>query len=117
MTKREALIKKIATYQFAAHDLQLYLDTHPGDSATIEQMQRYEEMAAPLIRQYEAQYGARGRQQLGLDQGAVALGMRGGLLMFVYEKKLQYPVNIKTPNAKLAKAIMSQLGGAYGKMW
>ena len=96
MTKREALIKKIATYQFAAHDLQLYLDTHPGDSATIEQ---------------------RGRQQLGLDQGAVALGMRGGLLMFVYEKKLQYPVNIKTPNAKLAKAIMSQLGGAYGKMW
>ncbi len=54
MTKREALIKKIATYQFAAHDLQLYLDTHPGDSATIEQMQRYEEMAAPLIRQYEA---------------------------------------------------------------
>lgn len=37
--------------------------------------------------------------------------------MFVYEKKLQYPVNIKTPNAKLAKAIMSQLGGTYGKMW
>lgn len=35
--------------------------------------------------------------------------------MFVYEKKLQYPVNIKTPNAKLAKAIMSQLGGTYGK--
>ena len=31
MTKREALIKKIATYQFAAHDLQLYLDTHPKD--------------------------------------------------------------------------------------
>ncbi len=58
MTKREALIKKIATYQFAAHDLQLYLDTHPGDTATMEQMQRYEEMAEPLIRQYEAQYGA-----------------------------------------------------------
>lgn len=51
-------MKKIATYQFAAHDLQLYLDTHPGDAATMEQMQRYEEMAAPLIRQYETQYGA-----------------------------------------------------------
>ena len=25
--------------------------------------------------------------------------------MFVYEKKLQYPVNIKKPNAKLAKII------------
>ena len=35
--------------------------------------------------------------------------------MFVYEKKLQYPVKIKTPNAKLAKAIMSQLGGACFK--
>ena len=35
--------------------------------------------------------------------------------MFVYEKKLQYPINIKTPNAKLAKVIMSQLGGAYSK--
>ena len=35
--------------------------------------------------------------------------------MFVYEKKLQYPVNIKAPYAKLARADMSQLGGAYGK--
>lgn len=29
--------------------------------------------------------------------------------MFVYEKKLQYPVNIKKPNAKLAKIIITQL--------
>ena len=36
--------------------------------------------------------------------------------MFVYEKKLQYPVKIKTPNAKLAKAIMSQLGGPDGEL-
>lgn len=35
--------------------------------------------------------------------------------MFVYEKRLQYPVNIKTPNAKLAKAIMSQYGGPHGE--
>lgn len=32
--------------------------------------------------------------------------------MFVYEKKLQYPVNIKKPNAKLAKIILTQYGGA-----
>lgn len=32
--------------------------------------------------------------------------------MFVYEKKLQYPVNIKRPNAKLAKIIITQYGGA-----
>ena len=32
--------------------------------------------------------------------------------MFVYEKKLQYPVNIKQTNAKLAKIIITQYGGA-----
>lgn len=34
--------------------------------------------------------------------------------MFQYEKRLQYPVNIKTPNPKLATFIMSQYGGPYG---
>ncbi len=31
--------------------------------------------------------------------------------MWNYEKRLQYPVNIKTPNAKIAQIIMSQYGG------
>lgn len=31
--------------------------------------------------------------------------------MWTYEKKLQYPVNIKTPNPRLAKFIISQLAG------
>lgn len=31
--------------------------------------------------------------------------------MFVYEKKLQYPVKIKNPNPKLAAIIISQYGG------
>ncbi len=34
--------------------------------------------------------------------------------MFVYEKKLQFPIKIKTPNAKAAKIIASQYGGANG---
>lgn len=33
--------------------------------------------------------------------------------MWVYEKRLQFPVNIKETNAKLAQAIMSQYGGLY----
>ena len=36
--------------------------------------------------------------------------------MFVYEKKLQYPVNIKNPNPKLAKIVISQYGGADGEL-
>lgn len=31
--------------------------------------------------------------------------------MWMYEKKLQYPVNIKRPNPKLAKIIITQYGG------
>ena len=34
--------------------------------------------------------------------------------MFVYEKKLQYPVRITTPNPKLAAVIISQYGGPDG---
>lgn len=33
--------------------------------------------------------------------------------MFVYEKKLQYPVKIKNTNPKLAALIISQYGGPY----
>jgi spore coat protein JC len=36
--------------------------------------------------------------------------------MWVYEKKLQFPVNIKNPDPKLAKIIMAQLGGADGEL-
>ncbi|MBR6336938.1 MAG: manganese catalase family protein [Ruminococcus sp.] len=35
--------------------------------------------------------------------------------MFAYEKRLQYPVNIKDPDPALAKLIMSQLGGPDGE--
>ena len=36
--------------------------------------------------------------------------------MFVYEKKLQYPVRIKNPNAALAKVIITQYGGPDGEL-
>ena len=36
--------------------------------------------------------------------------------MFIYEKKLQYPVKIKRPNPALAKVIISQLGGPHGEL-
>ena len=36
--------------------------------------------------------------------------------MFVYEKKLQYPVRIANPNPKLAAVIISQYGGADGEL-
>ena len=36
--------------------------------------------------------------------------------MFVYEKKLQYPVRIANPNPKLAAFIISQYGGPDGEL-
>ena len=36
--------------------------------------------------------------------------------MFIYEKKLQYPVRIKNPNPALAKFIISQYGGPDGEL-
>ena len=36
--------------------------------------------------------------------------------MWIYEKKLQFPVKIKNPNPKLAQIIISQLGGPDGEL-
>lgn len=36
--------------------------------------------------------------------------------MFCYEKKLQYPVNVTKKDVRMAKYIMTQLGGPYGEL-
>ena len=45
----------------------------------------------------------------------MALG-KGELLMWTYNKVLQYPVRIKCPNPRLAKFIISQYGGPDGEL-
>jgi spore coat protein JC len=45
----------------------------------------------------------------------MAMGRRV-LIMWTYEKRLQYPVNIKTPNASTAKFIITQFGGPDGEL-
>lgn len=36
--------------------------------------------------------------------------------MWSYEKKLQYPINIKNPNPAMARIVMTQLGGPDGEL-
>ena len=36
--------------------------------------------------------------------------------MFVYQKKLQYPINVKNSNPRLASVIISQYGGPDGEL-
>ena len=54
-----------------------------------------------------------------MAKGSLALGIQqkqGGLKMFLYDKKLQYPVKIDKPNPKLAAIIISQYGGPDGEL-
>ena len=49
----------------------------------------------------------------------MALGIlreQGGLIMFIYDKKLQYPVKIAYTNPRLAAIIISQYGGPDGEL-
>ena len=49
----------------------------------------------------------------------MALGIlreQGGLIMFIYDKKLQYPVKIANTNPRLAAIIISQYGGPDGEL-
>lgn len=49
----------------------------------------------------------------------MALGIQqeqGGLSMFLYDKKLQYPVKIDRPNPRLAAIVISQYGGPDGEL-
>lgn len=36
--------------------------------------------------------------------------------MWIYEKKLQYPINIRKRDLKMAKYLLSQYGGPYGEL-
>ncbi len=44
------------------------------------------------------------------------LRQKGGLSVFIYQKKLQYPVKIANPNPALAKFIITQYGGPDGEL-
>ena len=54
-----------------------------------------------------------------LGNGVKDLGhgkYKGGESMWIYEKKLQYPVKVSTCNPKLAKYLIEQYGGADGEL-
>ena len=57
MNKREALLKQISTYQFAALDLQLYLDTHPHCRQAIQYYKKHRDALKEAVSLYEEKYG------------------------------------------------------------
>lgn len=40
----------------------------------------------------------------------------GVISMWAYEKRLQYPINIKSKNLRMAKMLVTQYGGSNGEL-
>lgn len=57
MSEKEILMHRISANQFAAWELHIYLDTHPGDCEAAAKLEEYRKTAAELTAQYEAAYG------------------------------------------------------------
>ena len=57
MTERDILLKKIGTLKFAITDIDLFLNTHPGDTEMLKKRGEYERAAAPMIAQFEQRFG------------------------------------------------------------
>ena len=57
MTERDMLLKKIGTLKFALTDINLFLDTHPGDTAMLRLREEYARQLAPLTEEYEKKFG------------------------------------------------------------
>lgn len=57
MSERELMLRKIQSIQFAAHELKLFLDTHPNDSQAIMSFRKYREQIRQLVDEYQSKYG------------------------------------------------------------
>ena len=57
MTDRELLLWNMTAEQFAAFDVQLYLDTHPNDAQALNLFNHYRRNAEGYRQEYEAKYG------------------------------------------------------------
>lgn len=57
MTEREMLLKKIGTCKFAVTDIDLFLDTHPGDTGMLKKREEYLNEMRPLIESFEQRFG------------------------------------------------------------
>lgn len=57
MSERQTLLKKLSGAQFAALEMQLYLDTHKHDHTAFARMQEYLREAAEYRKIYEGKYG------------------------------------------------------------
>ncbi len=124
--KSNTPLHELQALGFAVQELGLYLDTHPDDKEALELFIAYSDLYDNGAKEYQRRYGpfeqadaGRGGMYDWIDNPwpwdpHLALGSperNGGVIMFIYNKKLQYPVKISNPNPRLASIIISQYGG------
>lgn len=57
MTDRERMLRRLSAVEFAAHELHIYLDTHPDDTSAGAALNEYEKQAAVLRKEFEEKFG------------------------------------------------------------
>ncbi len=57
MTERERLLRRIATYDFAIVEFNLYLDTHPFDKEITQKLNDYTQKSDELRSEFERRFG------------------------------------------------------------
>ncbi|MBQ6856812.1 MAG: spore coat protein CotJB [Lachnospiraceae bacterium] len=57
MREQTRLLRQIRSYQFAAWELHMFLDTHPANREAAKKLHEVREKTAELVRKYEEQYG------------------------------------------------------------
>lgn len=120
---QKQLLNRIDQVSFAVNDMTLYLDTHPCDEKALTYCHELVQERKKLLKEYAEAYGPliiditdqTGESIWKWMEQPFPWEKEGACRqnMWNYEKRLQYPINITTPNAKLAQFIMSQYGGLY----
>ncbi len=57
MSNRESELLRLSSVQFAAWELHVYLDTHPGDKEAKKRYKEYTAAYKSMLKEFEAQYG------------------------------------------------------------
>lgn len=57
MNDKDKMLESYAAAQFAAHEMNLFLDTHKEDKKAFELYKKYLDNAMKLRREYEAKFG------------------------------------------------------------
>lgn len=57
MSEREKMLRKLSAVEFAAHELHVYLDTHPNDKSAGAALKKYEGQSRRLREEFESRFG------------------------------------------------------------